>query len=161
MFQTIFKLVVSPHDNPHISLLWWLFFPMCVNPHEVHNTFFPRTTPLFSLFPPFHSHWNSNKILTLVWYHQYHWITLQAVHITINSQEQICICVNVTHRPATSIRGHITVDLKAGGVMSGKNRVDAIFPLTASIYITTVPWTRALKKTDRKRESIKHKNHQD
>lgn len=86
---------------------------------------------------------------------------LQKVHITTNSHKLMCMCVNVTHRPATSVRAHITVDLKAGGVMSGKNRVDAIFPLTASIYITTVPWTGALNERERKRESNTQKKHKD
>lgn len=52
----------------------------------------------------------------------------------------------VTHRPASSVRGHVTVDLEARRVVNGKHRVDAVLSLTTGVQITTVAGARALEE---------------
>lgn len=49
----------------------------------------------------------------------------------------------MTHRPASSVSGHVTVDLEACRVVNRKHRVDAILSLTTGVQITAVTGTRA------------------
>ena len=57
----------------------------------------------------------------------------------------------MTHRPASSISSHVTVDLEASGVVCGKDRVDAVLSLAVGVEIPAV--TRPGAWRERERES--------
>ena len=44
----------------------------------------------------------------------------------------------LTHRPASSISSHVTVDLEAGGVVCGNDRVDAVLSRAVGVETSTV-----------------------
>lgn len=48
-----------------------------------------------------------------------------------------------TYRPASSVRGHVTVDLETCRVVKRKHGVDAILSLTTGVQISAVTWARA------------------
>lgn len=48
-----------------------------------------------------------------------------------------------THRPASAVSTHVTVDLEAGWVVSGEDRVDTIILLSTQENIQAVPGPRA------------------
>ena len=48
-----------------------------------------------------------------------------------------------THCPATTVSAHVTVDLEAGGVVCGEDRVNAVLLLSTQEDVQTVAWPRA------------------
>lgn len=54
-----------------------------------------------------------------------------------------------THRPAASVCVHVAVDLEAGGVVGGKDGVDAVLLLSAEEDVQTVTWPRACAREGR------------
>lgn len=48
-----------------------------------------------------------------------------------------------THRPATTVSAHVTVDLEASGVVCGEDRVNAVLLLSTQEDVQTVTWPRA------------------
>lgn len=51
----------------------------------------------------------------------------------------------LTHRPSSSVRGHVAVDLEARRVVNGKHGVDAVLSLTTGVQIAAVAGARALE----------------
>lgn len=60
----------------------------------------------------------------------------------------------MTHRPTSSLSGHVTVDLEACRVVNRKHRVDAILSLTTGVQITTVTGTGAWGQVKVRRPAI-------
>lgn len=58
------------------------------------------------------------------------WFTLKLKNLFVLSA--------LTHRPASSFGGHVTVDLESCGVVQRKHGVNTIFSLTTGVQIATV-----------------------
>lgn len=67
---------------------------------------------------------------------------------THKKASELCVCAvffdGSAHRPASSVRGHVAVDLEARKVVNWKHGVDAVLSLTTCVEVAAVAGARAL-----------------